>query len=987
MPILFLCLYIFPSACMQETSHSQENRQNGNYDTLPLPKTLSNLQKVSIKHFIANTQSGTQCGSRAIVNALAIQEIMEQQGIESVNQENVQAIAHSLKNIITDAELYHDEVIDLAREKGVKNLHIVCFNNELKSPYIYGSTRENNKSLKEQIEEIYKSTGMTHFVYCSGTADLSGHYTLITLIKNANSTPALIYMDSCNHLLGENCIPTVIIQWLYEIITSGGQPENTTYRNSSDFLNSLKKSTIQFILSSHTLALRQQSIVEQLYQQTTNSAENNSIKKSLANEINKLRIQTTNRCFELSNENMKLQQTTHITYQQAYTVVKKADEYLVHIDKQLNVITSKINQILNISKGEVDEFCQFQAILEKIESLKTIYKKELTSKKQFFCFIKNSQAEATQQRETLKKRENEKNSQMKNQAEIDAHFKKCLKDFLENLEDAILVPDTALYNFDFMPEAEDLAEFKMFEAKRNKKKNDERWFKSSVDNVAYNLLQSLLSQLIITHEATLKRKIKEIPQFLELYRDFENTNPNETLKKLTSLIDKEKRKLKLIFDKQRNLLQSINRLSIICPEFESIDTPNKISFARLQVYHQNAMESLSNKYALWEKTLNELKQIGVKLPIIQDTQKKESKIFEKFQQLCDSRKADCIKKMDPIEDDLADQIIDQTPDAKETLEGLIESPDETSSRYLLIGEYGAGKTVLAKALAQKCKRTPIWINAATISTTFQNDASQRLTQILDITCSFAKENPNEKFIIIIDEIDTAKGQESNQQNENSRASVFTALHASIDSLDGNDQIAFIGITYYTQGIPEDTRSRFCPFVVNIPDSTMRKRIFLNILLNKPNITIDKTLNMRAIHSLSGKLNNFSVRTLKDILSQACLRFSKPLSENKSRILTADSIAQGIEWYKTRMKALAKKDRYAWEKYLDMHPHLVPVANLAINASSLLSSTGGLIQNAHQSRRALQQAERHHHENIVQAERHHNESLLYSIIGAILFFRR
>ncbi len=93
---------------------------------LPLPSSLRGLQNVRVHHIEVARQGVNECGPRAVINALAVQSIV-QAGGRPVTSSNVKAVANTWKTQM-NTEGYDrvgDTLMILAQKFGLSNAHII----------------------------------------------------------------------------------------------------------------------------------------------------------------------------------------------------------------------------------------------------------------------------------------------------------------------------------------------------------------------------------------------------------------------------------------------------------------------------------------------------------------------------------------------------------------------------------------------------------------------------------------------------------------------------------------------------------------------------------------------------------------------------------------------------------------------------------------------------------------------------------------------
>lgn len=187
--------------------------QDNNY--IQLPVSLMNLPNAHVFHPRVTQQHGLQCGPWALANACAIQDIVKSNGAIALTPENIRRYAHVGQGQNVDDYALHEMA-------GARNLEMafIVGNNRVQRPFGYTFLKAGALcpvTTINQIQGIWRRNKKLalHFIYNYGNHN-GGHYVTISIIKDGNLPPSIIYMDSCNSQLTDNCSTVQLILFLYQ---------------------------------------------------------------------------------------------------------------------------------------------------------------------------------------------------------------------------------------------------------------------------------------------------------------------------------------------------------------------------------------------------------------------------------------------------------------------------------------------------------------------------------------------------------------------------------------------------------------------------------------------------------------------------------------------------------------------------------------------------------------------------------------------------
>jgi hypothetical protein len=179
-------------------------------DQFALPRSLQRLNRARICHLRVTQQTGNQCGSRSVANALAVQDVIG--AGQALTALNIRAQAQHHNNILINRILSDREVSNLATRNHLMNGYIM-------SPipgnlqHFAGYSIANNTQV---LNSLIRNIRTQHMIIAPIIFNTGGHWVLITIIKMSGQTPQIIYMDSCNSPLQDNSVATLAINYLYQ---------------------------------------------------------------------------------------------------------------------------------------------------------------------------------------------------------------------------------------------------------------------------------------------------------------------------------------------------------------------------------------------------------------------------------------------------------------------------------------------------------------------------------------------------------------------------------------------------------------------------------------------------------------------------------------------------------------------------------------------------------------------------------------------------
>jgi hypothetical protein len=182
------------------------------FDELPLPKSLTSLPHVMVHHIKVTQQTGCQCGSRSVANALAVQDLVC--AGQPLTAGNIRSKASCYDRILINRVIDDYELVQLALKNKLHNAHIVCKNPVFKDaalwPYIVTSIETWDNSLEAITTAIKNESNILMQLICN----TGGHWVLLSIIKHEGQKPQILYMDSCNGQLQDSSFITAYTKYL-----------------------------------------------------------------------------------------------------------------------------------------------------------------------------------------------------------------------------------------------------------------------------------------------------------------------------------------------------------------------------------------------------------------------------------------------------------------------------------------------------------------------------------------------------------------------------------------------------------------------------------------------------------------------------------------------------------------------------------------------------------------------------------------------------
>lgn len=255
-----------------------------------------------------------------------------------------------------------------------------------------------------------------------------------------------------------------------------------------------------------------------------------------------------------------------------------------------------------------------------------------------------------------------------------------------------------------------------------------------------------------------------------------------------------------------------------------------------------------------------------------------------------SRNIDKEDVLQEIPEEIVEDIMHEYPEIAKRIEALQDEDMDAvfiPKTLLLAGKPGCGKTTIAVAIAQVLNRKVAFFEATSlVGDAYQNSGVNYLEAKLDkIICDIEK-NPQDKYVVIIDEVmRLAENHKSDRAEERNTA---TKLWLIMDKYKRSNRVFFIATANEIDDLPEQIKSRFSEhniIEVKMPTADYRKKILLNCLGNNHKLTKDE------LGNLVGYTEGLTHRQIETIVEAGAL-ISLMKTGNK-KIITYEALEEAI----------------------------------------------------------------------------------------------
>ena len=129
-------------------------------------------------------------------------------------------------------------------------------------------------------------------------------------------------------------------------------------------------------------------------------------------------------------------------------------------------------------------------------------------------------------------------------------------------------------------------------------------------------------------------------------------------------------------------------------------------------------------------------------------------------------------------------------------ESFIQKGGKNKNTILLYGPPGTGKTTYAKAIAKELGNAELFsIDLSNIESKWRGESQHNLTNAVSNICQYAKENPNKRIVVLMDEFDSVAIKDNGASDQHYTASLLNTLKTAInEKIAQHDNIILIATT-------------------------------------------------------------------------------------------------------------------------------------------------------------------------------------------------
>ncbi|MBQ8475712.1 AAA family ATPase [bacterium] len=127
---------------------------------------------------------------------------------------------------------------------------------------------------------------------------------------------------------------------------------------------------------------------------------------------------------------------------------------------------------------------------------------------------------------------------------------------------------------------------------------------------------------------------------------------------------------------------------------------------------------------------------------------------------------------------------------------FIQKGGTNKNTILLYGPPGTGKTTVARAIAREINDAELFsVDLSTIQGKFVGESESNLDKVIRNICTYAKQNPRKKVVVLMDELDSIAMKDNGSSDQQYHASLLNVLKRGIsERLVKHDNIILIATT-------------------------------------------------------------------------------------------------------------------------------------------------------------------------------------------------
>jgi AAA+ superfamily predicted ATPase len=280
---------------------------------------------------------------------------------------------------------------------------------------------------------------------------------------------------------------------------------------------------------------------------------------------------------------------------------------------------------------------------------------------------------------------------------------------------------------------------------------------------------------------------------------------------------------------------------------------------------------------------------------------------------------------------LAEQVLKNcSKEVKQIIVGIEQSLFfENEKNIIFHGPSGTGKSVLAQAIAIRCKVPCLFFNVGTISTMYMNSGVQNLNKIFKYAQELEK-SLGQPCIVIFDELESLTKKHASANNH--EGNILISFWQELDRL-CNSKVIVIGTMNSIEDVPDQIINRTSMIEIPLPTQKQRK-VILSYYLKK----IQKQYKLiypqgLTADSLSRQTQGFSNRDLQNlvIIATKSVILASITLDGSHKMVTNDDFSSAIQKIK---QSFIEKWKRTFKRYLYDPKIAISVVGLVLTALNI-----------------------------------------------------